>query len=66
MPACYIREKKGYVKIGKIKIEGNKLGSLSNGGPAVVLRDCLYVPNLGKLCQLSVRKCHGNGLYMIF
>lgn len=61
-----IHKKGGYAKIGdgsRIKIEGvGDVRLMPESGKAVILRDCLYVPSLGKL---SVRKCQRNGLHVI-
>ena len=70
-PNCFthIHEKEGYVKIGdgsRIKIEGvGNVRLMPESGKAVILRDCLYVPSLGKLSLLSIRKCQSNGLHVI-
>ena len=69
----HINENNSYIKIGdgsRIKIEGIgdvklRLGPQSDGSPTIVLRDCLYIPSLGKLSLLSVRKCQENGLHIV-
>ena len=70
-PDCLTRihKKEGYVKIGdgsRIRIEG--VGDIKlalSKSSTIILRDCLYVPSLGKLSLLLVRKCQKNGLHVV-
>ena len=70
---CFVRmsEKSGFVKIGdgsRIRIEGIgdvRLENPFNANAPIVLRDCLYVPSLGNLSLLSVRKCQKNGFHVV-
>ena len=64
-----LHKKSEYVGIGdglRIKVGGIGDVELSwNGGYAITLRNCMYVPELGDVSLVSIRKCQKNGFYII-
>ena len=66
---AHLRKRGGFVRIGdgsRIKIEGVGTMRLAcEGDVTIALRDCLYVPDLGDVSLMSIRKCQRNGFYVI-
>ena len=68
-----VRERSGYVRIGdgsRLSIEGVsdvRLHCTSSDGSCnvIVLKDCLYVPSLGGVSLVSVRKCQKSGYSIV-